>query len=74
MSYVFKIENLDCANCAAKVEAGVKKLEGIIDCNVNFFLLKMKIDAAGELTDDLLSKIRKAAKRIEPDIKFTLVG
>ncbi|MBO5745343.1 MAG: cation transporter, partial [Clostridia bacterium] len=40
MKKTFKMENLDCANCAAKMEEGIKKIEGVVNANVSFLLQK----------------------------------
>ena len=38
MKKTFALEDLDCANCAAKMENGIKKLDGVKDCSVSFML------------------------------------
>lgn len=73
MNYMYKIENLDCANCAAKVEAAVSKIEGVNTCSVNFFALKMKLETESEMTDDLFKTIQKTIKKIESDMRIKAV-
>ena len=53
MKKKFKLEDLDCANCAAKMEEAIKKIGGVRDANVSFLAQKMTIDAE----DDKLSLI-----------------
>lgn len=45
MKRMFKLEGLDCANCAAKAEAAIGKIAGIKSVSINFFSLKMTIEA-----------------------------
>ena len=45
MKKTFKLIDLDCANCAAKMEAAIKKLDGVNDASVNFMTQKMTVDA-----------------------------
>lgn len=70
MKYIYKIENLDCANCAAKAEAAVSKLEGVRASSINLFALKMILETEAEMTDGLLKLIKKTLKRIEPEINI----
>jgi len=68
MIYNYKLENLDCANCAREVENEIKKLKGVNSCSLNFFTLKLKLETENEITDDFFKLILKTAKRVEPDI------
>ena len=52
MKKKFKLEDLDCANCAAKMEEAIKKIEGVNDANVSFMTQKMTL-AADEACFDL---------------------
>ena len=45
----FKLQDLDCANCAAKMENAVKKLDGVNDVAISFMTQKMTIDADDEI-------------------------
>ena len=45
MKKKFKLQDLDCANCAAKMEEAIKKIEGVSDANVSFMTQKMTIEA-----------------------------
>ena len=69
MKKTFMLEDLDCANCAAKVENGVKKLEGVKDASVSFMAQKMTIEAEdGCDFDELMKRVVKLCRRIEPDM------
>lgn len=68
MKKSFNLRDLDCANCAAKIEAALKKLDGVIDANVNFMAQKMTLEAAEERFDDVLALAKKTIANIEPDV------
>lgn len=67
MKKKFNLENLDCANCAAKMEAGIKKLEGVKMVSVNFLTQKLTLEAEDEAFDDILEKAQAVCKKFEPD-------
>ena len=54
MKKTFKMENLDCANCAAKIEAAIRKIDGVNDCSISFMAQKLSIDAEDESFDDIM--------------------
>ncbi len=67
MEKTYKIE-VDCANCAAKMEEAAKKTEGVADASVSFMTLKMKVtfeDGADEKA--VMKKVLKACRKVEPD-------
>lgn len=67
MKKIFKLEDLDCANCAAKMEASIKKIEGVNSASVNFLTQKLVIDAPDDLIDEIVKKASKAIKKVDPD-------
>ena len=67
MKKSFKLIDLDCANCAAKMEDGIKKLPGVNDAQVSFMSQKMTIDADVDDFDALMDQVAKLCKKIEPD-------
>ncbi len=71
MKKVIKIENLCCPNCSAKVEAGIKKLDGVNSCVVSFLAQKIILDAEDSKMDDICAKITEIAKAVEPDVELT---
>ena len=66
----FKLENLDCANCAAKMEDAIKKLDGVNDASVSFLTQKLTLDADDARFEEILDQAAKACKRVEPDCKL----
>lgn len=70
MKKKFKLEDLDCANCAAKMENAIKKLDGVNDANVSFMTQKMMIDAEDNKFDDIMEKVVAVCAKVEPDCKI----
>lgn len=72
MRRVFELEDLDCANCAAKMAEGIRKIEGVSYADINFLTQKLTIEAEDGAFDEILKKATKVCKKIEPDcrIKF----
>ena len=68
MRKVFKIE-VDCAVCAQKCEDAIKKVNGVLECQINFITQKMTIDIDGDL-DKVMKEVEKVAQRIEPDFEI----
>lgn len=67
MKKVFKLDELDCANCAAKMETAINKLDGVEKATVNFMMRKLTIVADEGEMDRILDEAQKAIKKIEPD-------
>ena len=61
---------VDCANCAAKVEAAVKKIDGVNDATVNFMAQKLVLDADDARFDEILKEGEAVAKKVEPDCEL----
>ena len=72
MKKVFKLEDLDCANCAAKMEAAIKKLRGVENATVSFMTQKMSIEAADEVFDEVVQAAVKCIAKVEPDCRVIL--
>ena len=67
MKKVYMLEDLDCANCAAKMECAVKKVEGVSNANVNFMMQKMTVEIDSDQPNAVLAEIKKVCKKVEPD-------
>jgi copper chaperone CopZ len=61
---------IDCANCAAKVEEAIKKLDGVSDARVNFMTQKFTLDAEDDRFDEILQEALKTGQKIEPDFSI----
>lgn len=72
MKKKFKLQDLDCANCAAKMEDAIKKLPGVTDASVSFMTQKMTIEADEAQFDDLMQKVVQVCAKVEPDCKILL--
>ena len=68
----FKLVDLDCANCAAKMEDAIKKVDGVKDATVSFVMQKMTVEADDARCDDIMKEIVKGCKRVEPDCEIVL--
>jgi len=67
MKKVFKLEDLGCANCAAKMEREINKIDGVNNVTVNFITQKLTIESEQQSLDDIIKSIQKTIKKIEPD-------
>lgn len=65
MKKVFKILEIDCANCAAKIEANINKIDGVRAASVNFFAQKLIVDADEERFDEIMEEVVRAARKVE---------
>ncbi len=72
MRKTFRLEDLDCANCAAKMESAVKNIDGVKDCTVSFMSQKMTVEADDDRFDDIMKKAVKVCRKIEPDCSILL--
>lgn len=72
MKKTFKLTDLDCAHCAAKMEDGIKKIDGVQDATVSFLTQKMTVDADDARFDDIMKQVVKVCKKIEPDCVINL--
>ncbi len=72
MKKVFKLRDLDCANCGQKMEDAIKKIEGVEDANVSFMMQKLTVVADEAKMDEIMKKAVKACKKIEPDCEIVL--
>ncbi len=66
----FRLEDLDCAHCAAKMEDGIRKLDGVTEVSINFLAQKLIIEADEECFDDIMKQAVKIVKKIEPDCRI----
>ena len=70
MKKTIKLQDLDCANCAAKIENAISKLPNVNEVKVNFMSQKMILDAPDDKFDKVLTAAKKVAKKIESGIEF----
>ena len=72
MKKVFKLEDLDCAACGAKMEDAIRKLDGVTSVSVNFMLQHLTLEAPDEIFDAKVKEAAKACKRVELDCRIIM--
>lgn len=72
MKKKFKLEDLDCANCAAKMEDAIKKIPGVNDASVSFMTQKMMVDAQDDKFDAIMQEVVSVCKKVEPDCRIMM--
>ena len=72
MKKKFKLTDLDCANCAAKMENAIRKIEGVSDASVSFMTQKMTIEADDARFDENMEEVVKVCRKVEPDCVINL--
>ena len=70
MKKVFKLEGLDCAHCAAKIEERVTKLEGVKSVVINFMTTKMTLESVDDNIEEIIEKVKKLINEVEPDVNM----
>ena len=69
MKKVFAMEDLDCANCAAKMQEAIKKIDGVEDCSVSFMRQRMTLVYDESREKEILKQVAKTCKKVEPDCR-----
>ena len=72
MKKTIKLIDLDCANCAAKMENAIKGLDGVNDASVSFMTQKMTVDADDARFDAIMKEVVKVCRKVEPDCEIVL--
>ena len=72
MKKKFKLEDLDCENCAAKMEYAIKKKSGVTDANVSFMAQKMTVEAEDDRFDEIMKEVAAVCAKVEPDCKIMM--
>ena len=72
MKKVYKLEDLDCANCAAKMEDHIKKIKGVTDATVSFLTQKMTIVTECDDQTEIMKEVVRVCKKVEPDCTICL--
>lgn len=68
------LDGLDCANCALKIENGVKKIKGITDCSVNFVTKTLLVHTTSDMDEQVLEEAKRKVLRLEPHIRILEKG
>lgn len=67
MKKIFKLQNLGCANCAAKMENKIRKIDGVHDVTINFMTTKMTIEGDENKMQEIISASEKIIRKLEPE-------
>lgn len=70
MKKVYRLEELDCANCAAKMERAINELPGVEKATVNFMAQKLVLTAEESRYQEILQQVEEAIRRVEPDCRI----
>ena len=72
MKKVYKMQDLDCANCAAKMENEIRKIDGVISVNISFLAQKMTLEADDARFDVIAQAASKACRKIDDECEVSL--
>lgn len=70
MKKTFKLDNLDCANCASKIENAIKEIAGVQSASVNFMMQKLVLETADKQFEQILAQVKQTIAKIEPDCEI----
>ncbi|KAF6577145.1 cadmium-translocating P-type ATPase [Paenibacillus sp. EKM212P] len=66
------LEGLDCANCALKIENGVSKIEGVLDCSVNFVTKTLTMTTSSDQKEEVFRQTERKVQRLEPHVRMVV--
>ena len=72
MKKTYKMIDLDCANCAAKMEEAIKKIDGVTSASVSFMTQKITIEGDDARFDQIVKEAVKVCRKVEPDCEIVL--
>ena len=70
MKKTFKLIDLDCANCAAKMENNIRKIDGVADATVSVMAQKMTVEADDDRFESIMDEVVKVCRKVEPDCEI----
>lgn len=68
----YKLIDLDCANCAAKMEDGIRRINGVLSATVSFMSQKLTIETEDGRMDEVMQEVVRVCKKVEPDCQIVL--
>lgn len=68
MKQSFRLQGLDCANCAARLERALNKLDGVAHASVNFLAQRLRLEAEDARWEGVLRDAKALVKKLEPDV------
>lgn len=72
MRKTFELKDLDCANCAAKMERAIEKMKEVNEVSVNYFTQKLIIDIDDGIFDETMKAVQEKIRRVEPDCRVIM--
>ncbi len=66
----YKLNELDCANCAAKIEDGISRIEGVESVTVNYMTQKMVVEVNDQKLKEIVEKAQKVIKKVDPAVRL----
>ena len=70
MKKTFKMVDLECAHCGAKMEAAIGKLEGVNEVSISFMTQKLVLDAEDSRFEQIMDEAAKICRKVEPDCRI----
>ncbi|MBQ6706262.1 MAG: cation transporter [Clostridia bacterium] len=70
MKQSFRITGIDCANCAAKLERKLQKIDGVTSLSLNFFTSKLILEAEEDRFDAVLAEVARVTHKEQPDAEL----
>lgn len=74
MTRTYLLEDLDCANCAAKIENAIKELDGVNSASVSFMTQKLVVDIAKGRESEVEKAAKKLIKKVDSDVTLKAIG
>ena len=68
----YKLIDLDCANCAAKMEDAIRRIDGVLSATVSFMSQKLTIETEDGRMDEVMQEVVRVCKKVEPDCQIVL--
>ena len=69
MKKIYRMQNLDCANCAAKMERSIQKIKGVSDAQVSFMAQRLTLEAEESLLPEILEQVKRCVAKVDPNCK-----
>ncbi|AEB06747.1 Heavy metal transport/detoxification protein [Coriobacterium glomerans PW2] len=70
MRKTFKLDEIDCASCALKLERAIRRVDGVQDASINFMMQRLTLEAADERFEEVLDRVVRLTADLEPDCEI----
>lgn len=70
MKKVYRMKDLECANCAAKMERAIQKIEGVRSVSISFMAQRLTIECEDDRLQEIMAKAQACVKKVEPDAEI----